>query len=283
MTSDVSAANIEIDKQVDLITQILTALEGKAGVGDKEFKGVIERSLTHVNIPEGTTKIGSYTFSNYSTLTSVTIPNTVTTIETSAFNGCNGLTKVQFPPSVLSIGNTVFNWCSKCTEFDFTQHTSIPTIGTGVFNNINANAKILVPGDLYSDWRNAENWSAYSSYIYPVDNKSIYLTISDSTGESQYPLYYLGIDTDYHQYPSSLGIAKAYYSYDGGETVYDELTSTNSINGGNLTFDCAEDYPGTHYWHFSGSYIYFWGNTVDIWVELNGVKVFSRHIESTLA
>ena len=63
-------------------------------------------------IPEGTEKIGDYTFNGCSGLTSITIPDSVTSIGDYAFRECSGLTSITIPDSVTSIGQGAFYECS---------------------------------------------------------------------------------------------------------------------------------------------------------------------------
>ena len=61
-----------------------------------------------VNIANGVTSIGAWTFYGYSNLTSVTIPNSVTSIGDYAFSDCSSLTSFTIPNSVTSIGRQAF-------------------------------------------------------------------------------------------------------------------------------------------------------------------------------
>ena len=101
-------------------------------------------------IPNGVTKIGSYTFYACSSLTSVTIPNSVTNIGSGAFRSCRGLTSVDIPNSVVSIGENTFAYCSSLTSVyflhDYTSgikasyNDSNPNhIGLSAFTNGNSN------------------------------------------------------------------------------------------------------------------------------------------------
>ena len=64
------------------------------------------------------TTIGSYAFSNCTSLTSVIIPNSVTSIGDWAFRNCSKLTSVTIPNSVTSIGDCAFEFCFSLTAFD---------------------------------------------------------------------------------------------------------------------------------------------------------------------
>ena len=68
--------------------------------------------FTNLNIPNGTTKIGSCTFYGLTNLISVTIPDSVTSIGGSAFYGCTNLQTVTLGKKVTSIGNCAFENCT---------------------------------------------------------------------------------------------------------------------------------------------------------------------------
>jgi hypothetical protein len=70
------------------------------------------KEVTDLVIPEGVTRIGSYTFNYCTALPSVTIPNGVTTIGLYAFRGCDGLTSVTIPSSIATIESGAFLLCS---------------------------------------------------------------------------------------------------------------------------------------------------------------------------
>ena len=284
MTTDIGAANTEINEQSDLIAQITAALETKSGASNDIFMSIIERSATHIDVPNGTTKIGRHAFYNFQTLKTVSIPEGVTSIDGGAFNSCSYLQNLVIPSSVSTIGAGALAWCSRCKVFDFSSHKTIPTIEadtfTGAFNGTNANAKILVPYDLYSSWIYATNWSVYRPNI--VDYYSV--NLGDTSGEYRYALSDLNISTNYNYLPSGSGEPKAYYSYDGGVTAT-EITYTSAVNASDLTFSSFYDEGASNIWdwNFSGSYMYFWGNDLDIWVEVDGKTVYERHYVSTVA
>ena len=63
-------------------------------------------------IPEGTTEIGMFAFSNCTSLKSMVIPQGVTNIDDCAFEGCTSLTTVTLPVGVKTIESTAFLDCT---------------------------------------------------------------------------------------------------------------------------------------------------------------------------
>ena len=72
------------------------------------LKGLIDRTITSVEIPSSVTSIGAYAFQGCTSLTSIEIPSSVTSIGMFAFQSCTSLTSVEIPSSVTSIGTYAF-------------------------------------------------------------------------------------------------------------------------------------------------------------------------------
>ena len=123
-----------------LVDEIQT---GGGGGGNEDVINLIERDITTLNIPEGTTKIGEYAFQNCTKLTSVTIGNSVTKIYNYAFDSCSGLTSVTI------------------------QATTPPSLGSGAFSNTNK-CPIYVPAESVDAYKTATNWKTYASRIQPI-------------------------------------------------------------------------------------------------------------------
>ena len=91
-----------------LVDEIQT---GGGGGGNEDLIDLIERDITTLNIPSGTTQIGDYIFYNCSKLTSVTIEATTppTLGGTSAFNNTNNC-PIYVPAESVDAYKQSTNW-----------------------------------------------------------------------------------------------------------------------------------------------------------------------------
>ena len=80
-------------------------------------------NLTHVDIPEGVTRLSS-TFSGCTSLTNVDIPDSVTDLS-STFSGCTSLTHVDIPENVTDLQRT-FQGCTSLTSVNFLGKSPLP-------------------------------------------------------------------------------------------------------------------------------------------------------------
>ena len=76
-------------------------------------------SITSVEFPVGTTKIGRSALLNFTNLTSVTIPDTVTEIGADAFSNCKSLTSITLPAGLRVVGSNAFGGCTSLTSVAF--------------------------------------------------------------------------------------------------------------------------------------------------------------------
>ena len=85
--------------------------------GDDELvRGLIERNLTEIVIPNSVTSIGFNAFAQCPSLISITIPNTVISIGGYAFNSCANLTKVTILSTETICASTTFLNCTRLTD-----------------------------------------------------------------------------------------------------------------------------------------------------------------------
>lgn len=126
-------------------------------------------SLKYIKTINGLNNLPSNVFHENTSLKSVSLNDNVTKIDDSAFTSCVSLTSIKMPSTVTQIGNSAFYYCKSIVEYDFSEHTSVPTLSnTSAFNGINAICKIKVPASLENEWKSATNWSTYANYIVGV-------------------------------------------------------------------------------------------------------------------
>lgn len=89
------------DEGYDGLSKVV--VEVNSGEGGADVGGIIDRSITTLSIPNGTTKIGAHAFSECSQLQSIEIPSSVTAIEEYAFYYCKSLKSIEIPYGVTSI------------------------------------------------------------------------------------------------------------------------------------------------------------------------------------
>ena len=87
--------------------------EGWTTTGKYTFKGC--GNLRTVHLPESLTKIDYACFQDCSSLTDVNIPENVTIIETGAFDGCSSLTSLELPANLSQLGGFALRNCTSLT------------------------------------------------------------------------------------------------------------------------------------------------------------------------
>lgn len=131
-----------------------------------DLKGILERSITEIDIPKNVTKIDNNAFKGCYNLSSVTIPDGLTWIGNEAFANCFALTNINIPDSVDTIAADAFNKCN-----------SLPTV-----NNIRyADNYLISPTDktLTSyTIKDTTEWIGDSAFIECTNLQNI--TIPDS-------------------------------------------------------------------------------------------------------
>ena len=94
-----------------------------SGGGNEDLINLIERDITSLSIPDGTTKIGGYVFYNCSSLTSITIKATTPpTLGSSAFDNTNNC-PIYVPAKSVNAYKTATNWSAYANRIQ-----AIPTV-----------------------------------------------------------------------------------------------------------------------------------------------------------
>lgn len=83
--------------------------------GSETIKGIIDRKITSIIIPDGTPSIADYAFYQCDGLLYVTVPETVKYILSHAFSRCESLTTVTFKGTPTTIASDAFDSCVMTT------------------------------------------------------------------------------------------------------------------------------------------------------------------------
>lgn len=159
--------------------------------GDDSFERLIDRSIVNVNIPNGITSIGTYSFYYCRGIKKIIVPSSVTSIGEYAFGYCNALEEINLPEGLLTVGKNAFNNCRVLTDIiipstviNLTSYTfqncaglinltvkavNPPTITSNAFTNIPATQlNIFVPSGSVDAYKSASGWSTRADYIQAI-------------------------------------------------------------------------------------------------------------------
>ena len=140
----------------------VTIPESVTSIGSTTFDGC--SSLSSITIPESVTSIGSAAFYGCSSLPNIAIPDGVTSIKSQTFSNCSSLTSVTIPDSVISIGYEAFRGCSSLASV-YCKAKTPPTGDYYMFSGNASGRQIYVPEASVREYKTAEYWSSYKSYI----------------------------------------------------------------------------------------------------------------------
>ena len=133
-------------EHIDFIKKVNIS-NGVTSIGSYAFSNCT--SLTSVVIPDGVTSIGSYAFSNCTSLTSIVIPDGVTSIGDHAFRDCTSLTSIVIPDGVTLIDIAAFRGCTSLTSVVIPG--SVTSIGSSAFSGVPDASTIFVPNQRISN------------------------------------------------------------------------------------------------------------------------------------
>lgn len=126
ITNGINISPYKVEDYSTLINSYLQTVIPKT-----TLRALINKTITKITIPDGTTKIGGYAFYSCKQLETVNLPNSITSIEVYGFHTCSSLTNITIPNSVTSIGAWAFNDCGSLTSIEIPN--SVTNIGMGAF------------------------------------------------------------------------------------------------------------------------------------------------------
>lgn len=148
--------------------------------------GLIDKSITKLDLPHGITKVGNYVFYNCKALTNITIPDSAASIESLAFQGCTSLQEVIFRGTPNTISSSAFSGDTNIT--DIYVPWSVGEVSNAPWGATNANIhynaiEICYGQQIYES----------TTYWYLDDDGTLYITgtgaIPSWTSSGQAPWY----------------------------------------------------------------------------------------------
>lgn len=130
---------------------------------DGQYSTLISLGITDFVIPEGTTAIADWAFSDATELKSVVIPDSVKTIGKGAFSGCTSLTEIVIPNSVTAISDNAFYGCALLANVTLPE--GLISIGANAFYSCPKIKEFALPESLISIGDNAFYGCVGLSYI----------------------------------------------------------------------------------------------------------------------
>ncbi len=102
----------------------------------------------HLEIPDGTTKIGHKAFLNCRKITSISMPDSVTEIDYNAFENCSGLTSISLSKNITKIGSGAFIGCTSLKSVIIPN--GITKIEQRVFEKCHSLQSVIIPDSVTS-------------------------------------------------------------------------------------------------------------------------------------
>ena len=142
----------------DIETTAIDIPEGVSSIGNFTFYQC--RCITSLTIPSSVVYIGSSTFEDCSGLTSVTLSEGLESIGGSAFEGCTGLSSITIPSTVSEISINAFNRCTNLNDITSLIRSPFP-IDYSAFCTYDT-ATLTVPKGTKSAYQNTAGWRNFS-------------------------------------------------------------------------------------------------------------------------
>ncbi len=172
---------------------------------DTLLRGLIQRDLTEIIIPDGVTSIGNYAFADCGNLTSIILPNSITSIGKQSFENCTKLEYVNLPNNTKTILFAAFRYCRSLTSVIIPN--SVKSIDTGAFQGCTSLTSVIIPNSVTSiannvfqgcssltsvtieNGFNVNNLNLSASTLYSRETIVSWLNaLADRTGQTAYKL-----------------------------------------------------------------------------------------------
>lgn len=289
MTSNLQEANADVNTEADLIAQIQSALEGKAGGGgsvDYSVEdGLITRTLSGTYENSRVTNVGKEAFAYCSNLTSANFP-ACTYIDTYAFLRCSKLTTANFP-TCTSIGQGVF---SSCTSLELLNFPVCSIISGSAFNGCSSLTSVSFPVCTRIDNYAFVNCTSLISMSFPICtyiNRNAFSGCSKLT-TANFPSCKTIVDSAFYNCSSLISISLPVCNYISAN-AFNNCRVLSSLTLGSHTVLCtlvnSNAFTSTPYagysTYFSGTpYIYVPGSLISFYQTATNWTYFSSYFSA---
>lgn len=208
---------------------------------DSAVIGLLEGTLEHIDVPEGTTKLRKYCFNRYDTPFSITLPNSVKTIESQCFYNCYGLKSITLSNQITELPSQAFGYCSALESIELPD--SITYIDYGVFSGCSSMKSIKLsnniselPSSLFSQCTALESLTIPTSVTKIgsslIAHNKLITSISIPAGVSSMDSYALGYSAikEIHVDKPNGGLAGYPWGADDCEIIYWNDGTTTEFN-----------------------------------------------------
>ena len=131
-------------------------------------------SVTSVDLPKASGKIGNNAFQNCSSMTTLNIPK-ITSFGNYAMQGCSSITKMDFPSTFTGFsGGAAFSSCSNLVTVILRKSDKIVSLSN--VNNFtgtpiaNGTGYVYVPSALLASYQSNTNWANYSAQLRTIED-----------------------------------------------------------------------------------------------------------------
>ncbi len=135
-------------------SEAMTPAEMADAIGDIQtgeeavnaLRGLIDRMITEIDLPEDLTAIGEYAFYKCAGLSIGKLPDGITSIGSNAFYGCSVLALTELPNGLTSLGDGAFNYCGRLALTGLP--SGVTTIGNYLFRGCYRLALTELPAEI---------------------------------------------------------------------------------------------------------------------------------------
>lgn len=115
-TERIQANNVGLREIIETAKNLPDAEVSSGGEDwEEHLRNILERNEWELVVPEGTTRIGDYMFTNHGKLIVKELPDSITYVGSTAFQSCGKVALTKLPESLVTLMNSAFFNCGGIT------------------------------------------------------------------------------------------------------------------------------------------------------------------------